>query len=956
MKYIRKSISIILISVLVLVSTFCTVYAESGAIYQYSEGTTPVTSGATLEKITRLTDEGWLDINVLRVDISNPDVKIDTIVNTDSIRSTSTTKSFAQGSGAVAAVNSSYFIWTDTPGVVTPIGPVLKDNKVLSADSEFNKNKNPDKFASLSISNLNEVLCSYIKLNISLTAPNGNTLEVGRYNTPYSGHRDLTIHDRKWSKKSIGTDTPRVGCSDILEMVVVDGIVTEIRQGQPAVEIPENGYVVITRKGGDQLILDNFAVGDPVQYNVTGTPDFSSQKAIINGGAIILKDGKIPDAFSHIPEGTYSSNKPRTAIGSSKDGKRIFMVTVDGKPTRSVGVTLTELAQIMAELGAYNAINLDGGGSSAMVSRTPGTNDITLINDPSDGSMRKVSAAVGIFSTGKPTNELSGLFIDTDDDNVFINTSRAFTVRGYDKYYNPIPIKPKDVKWSVSGLKGYFKDNVFYPKSLGRGKIKATVGKISKEIEISSLSSPVQLKLSQSTLKLPLGKSRSFTVRGKNKNGYYANIYPTDIKWTVKGGIGRFGKDEFTATKEGVGYLDAAVGNTHAYCVVSVEVEKTTVIDKFEDNNNTFVSYPATVAGSYETSKEQKHSGNTSGKLTYDFSNIEGNRAAYVVLENDGIPLAANSKKLGMWVYNDHDNPSWLAAWVNDSKGKQHQVYFTKNIDWTGWKYVEASLENIDSPAKVTRVYLVQPNPVADSGSIFIDDLSVTSSSYPSADKLKVPKDTVPVDEANKSTSFKRSSTSFRFAVFGQSREPKNALEKLLVTNLTKKINTAYDAAAFVGDSGHEGAKAVKKPLVATDKGYKSLDISNSKLIQLDTSNGGLHKTDPEQWRWLLKELDSVKGNNIFIFMADSPQSFDDKLEAELFQKVLTDYKKKAGKTIWVFSEGDENISSMENGIKYITTAGYNVKGLTQKNTSVVKYMVVTVKGNTVTYEFKPIV
>jgi exopolysaccharide biosynthesis protein len=58
----------------------------------------------------------------------------------------------------------------------------------------------------------------------------------------------------------------------------------------------------------------------------------------------------------------------------------------------SVGLTLTELAGYLRRLGAVKAVNFDGGGSSEMVVNG------RIVNDPSDGSERPVSIALGVFS------------------------------------------------------------------------------------------------------------------------------------------------------------------------------------------------------------------------------------------------------------------------------------------------------------------------------------------------------------------------------------------------------------------------------------------------------------------------------------------------------------------------------------------------------------------------------
>ena len=90
---------------------------------------------------------------------------------------------------------------------------------------------------------------------------------------------------------------------------------------------------------------------------------------------------------------------------------------MDGRQQSSLGMTQTEAANLMIELGAYNALNLDGGGSTTMAVRKPGSENIEIINSPSDGSPRRISNAIGIFSTFPPY-PLEGFIIDTVDTNI----------------------------------------------------------------------------------------------------------------------------------------------------------------------------------------------------------------------------------------------------------------------------------------------------------------------------------------------------------------------------------------------------------------------------------------------------------------------------------------------------------------------------------------------------------
>lgn len=85
---------------------------------------------------------------------------------------------------------------------------------------------------------------------------------------------------------------------------------------------------------------------------------------------------------------------PRTAIGASADGRTAYVVAIDGRRSDSVGVTLPELADYMISIGAVNAVNLDGGGSTSFVFAPEGESTL-LTNKPSDGKFRPVAVNLG---------------------------------------------------------------------------------------------------------------------------------------------------------------------------------------------------------------------------------------------------------------------------------------------------------------------------------------------------------------------------------------------------------------------------------------------------------------------------------------------------------------------------------------------------------------------------------
>jgi hypothetical protein len=96
----------------------------------------------------------------------------------------------------------------------------------------------------------------------------------------------------------------------------------------------------------------------------------------------LLLDGRI------LP-GEDGVRHPRTAVGLDATRQRLLLVVVDGRrPGYSEGVSTRELASLLAEMGAHQALNLDGGGSSILFFRQDGT--LRMVNRPAQSGARPV--------------------------------------------------------------------------------------------------------------------------------------------------------------------------------------------------------------------------------------------------------------------------------------------------------------------------------------------------------------------------------------------------------------------------------------------------------------------------------------------------------------------------------------------------------------------------------------
>lgn len=135
--------------------------------------------------------------------------------------------------------------------------------------------------------------------------------------------------------------------------------------------------------------------GNPQPVPTADFPEGGAPWAVtdgVGGGPVLIEDGRQritweEEVFFGSGIGTPETRNPRTAIGYTAEGEALLLV-VDGRQAASRGASLIELAEILLDLGAVEAMNLDGGGSSTMVVGE------TLVNRPSDGSERPVASAL----------------------------------------------------------------------------------------------------------------------------------------------------------------------------------------------------------------------------------------------------------------------------------------------------------------------------------------------------------------------------------------------------------------------------------------------------------------------------------------------------------------------------------------------------------------------------------
>jgi hypothetical protein len=207
-------------------------------------------------------------------------------------------------------------------------------------------------------------------------------MKILHYNSPTVFDGRIGVYDHRWGVTS-GYRVVDDQREDVRQVVIRDNHVvsnkTTLTSGEKI-----RGLVLIGRgTGADALGALRKGEKARVTWSLRGNPEVA-----ISGNKVLLLHGVrrvVDDLEMH----------PRTAIGIDRDTGQVLMLVVDGRQSFSRGYTMVELANLMSTLGAEDALNLDGGGSSTMIA-LDALGQIGVRNSPSDGTERLVANGLSV--------------------------------------------------------------------------------------------------------------------------------------------------------------------------------------------------------------------------------------------------------------------------------------------------------------------------------------------------------------------------------------------------------------------------------------------------------------------------------------------------------------------------------------------------------------------------------
>ena len=929
-----------------LTAVFCVsptgVLAGEDLLYENKEIQT-ITSGVTYEKSSRLYKAGWMDVYVLTADVKNENVAFDVIQSKGEYGLKQSVLQMAKDNGVLAAVNADFF---GSGNPFSSMGQVVEDGKMQAAQNYYNGSEN--KYAGFFLTKEGIPFIDYIKTTMGFYAGSNAAFEMGAKNK-ITNFAKPVYFDRYAMTDTAQLDKRVKGLSKI---VVDNGVITKLSYIGETVTIPENGYIIVMNEATRKAKMGYYLVGMKVTFaesnNLVFRPSSSVSylQAGVTGGGELLRNGQVVSQGLIIGK---NGRNPRTMIGVNQDKTKVIIMCIDGR-ANGIGATHVEAANLMKEYGAWDAIHFDGGGSTTMAAREENTNDLAVVNVPSEGSQRLVANGLGIKSVGnnKTLASLNVVPVSNSDDNyLFDGVKTGFYVYGYDGDHNPVEIDKNKLEFH-STIEGTWEQNYFTPSATGTGTITAIVGGVSGTKEVRVLKGANNISVSANTPVLTVGQSTKLTTDCVNADGYELSADATTISYSVDNeAVGTVENGYFVAKGNGIATVTAAVNGFTATTKIAVG-KGFKVAHGFENKTDVLstIYFPENegIKGGAYLSSLTATQGTISLRLDYLFADnktttqcMYGAFAKPITLPDTASDLVVDYKGDG--------TGNMLKAQVRDGANKYYNLEICGAMADSDWHTAQVALpQDIVQPVTIEKFYTAALSTSGTNvrGTVYIDNIgAMIPLTSPAAET------TYFKDYMNKDLS--QVTGVEDLTVFGQTGLYTGADKDAVIGNLLSKMAQGSRAMVFVGKTAALKNSTGVNTAIWNNQ-YSVNGTENFDIINLATGNGSMRGSKPEQWRWLPSYLSTSTKQNVIINMdkyvwGKGSNALSDNREAKLLHKILKECAAETGKNIIVVSAtGTTNFVNVKEGVRYINLAGLSA--------SQRQYLRVRCDGTNMYYQF----
>ncbi|SFB27152.1 Calcineurin-like phosphoesterase [Amycolatopsis marina] len=893
--------------------------------------TAPVAPGLTLTEFDRFDPDGWIRGDTLAVDLGTEGLR-PTYLSPGTVSARTPLSEQAGRAGAVAGVNGDFF---DINATGAPLGVGLDEGELQTAPAEGHN-------LTASITKEGTARLAEVFLDATVTLPGGAEVRATNFNGARIPAGGIGVYTPLWGAASRGTAV--TGAGSVLEVELRDGTVAAVRDSVTEGPIAAGSTLLLARDAGADA-LAGLSEGDRVGVEYAPRSDAGELAVSVGGNRVLLRDGEIQQVDN-------VATHPRTAVGFSADGTKMWLATIDGRQADSRGMTELELAQHMKSLGADDALNLDGGGSSTLLAREQGERATSVHNSPSDGGERLVPNGLG-FATEPGSGNLTGLSprprLDSENaERVLSGLSRGLVHGGHDETGAAVESRPfwyttNPSRGTVSGGDFTAHADQRDPARRATVDVHAVARGVRGKTTVTVLGKPVRLGSSTEQIALSgAGARGEFQVYGYDADGYGTWIEPDDVKLEFDPSVVRIEPDgdRFAVTalaESGASVISVTAGGLTTHLAASVGSEPRTLHALDGPGGWRASVYPAVVGAALSPAPGRE--GGAGLALDYRLTGTNATRAAYVTATAP-LALPAGAQQLGVWVNGDGKG-AWLRAELRDAANVASVVDLSLSVDWTGWRYVEATLpDGLPDGQRLTRFYAVENVPAQQyEGRLVFDELTVSV-----APSVEVPADPSPRDPALV-TDGTAGADRVRVAVVSDAQftadNPDGPLVEQARRSLREALAAKPDVVLINGDLVDRGTEAdfdLARSILDTELGdavpwyyvpgnheadggngitefaaefgetHRVVDLRGVRLVLLDTSRGSLRAGGFDQVRMLRDALDDAKddaGTRAVMVAMHHPvedpsptgnSQLADRKEADLVTEWLTEFEQDSGK------------------------------------------------------------
>ena len=906
-----------------------------------------ITSGVTEYSQTLDTVQGRQHTQVMNIDLSNPNVAVRAVEAGDEVidPADETVGSMGSRTGAVAGLNGGYF---DINASGQPTGGAVVNGQILKTPpSGFNAELSVLANGTMTIGQENfsgtitdgtasEPLTS---VNIPSDAAAGHVTEI----TPALARTTQALS----AASTVATGT--VSGSGGTQTLTVTGVHT----GVMSLPVPAAGTEDLVGAGaGGTWLAGNVHAGDTVTI-AQGFGAGNTVTQLVTAATQLIKNGA---AYSDPTGQPPSGINPETAVGISQDGKHAIFVTLDGRlgESTALGVSPAQVTGYLLAHGAYNAVLLDGGGSTEMDARVPGTSGLTVLNTPSDGSPRPVANGLFVYTTAASPGPATKVVINGGST---VETVPGATV--------PVNIYATDADRNpASGTVtatvdppalGTWSDGEFTAKQAGNGVIVARDGAVTAVENIKVVSKLASLTVSPAQPNLNNGQTQQLTLTGTSDQGATVQVPAQAATWNVAnsslGPVSKSGLFTAAASGDGLTNVTATVDGTTAAASVAVGSVTSVIDDMTNISNWSHSTHGGATVTMSESAGDVPPGDTSSSSMEFDYNFPGGAGVKQIVFwPNTGDAVTVNSAGqaptgIGLWVKGDGTGPELAESYI-DVNGTTTTLYPT-TVTWNGWQLVVCQLPaGMNFPLTINFLdFLTISNPTTYTGTLKVADLSALYTPRPvtgppyvavpdnpswlqfkeSADQFSPHGSTILAgDDAHLLASDPGSASANVIAAIGK-RLPTlapQAQPNLVQTlgdmsddGLLPDLQFAKTEIASLGLPYHDavGNHEITQggnpengnfSQVFGDPHYAYTDGS-ANVIVVDSAHGGLTESDPyqvpgdEQWTWLVQQLTDNTSPVVLVtthMPAYDPHpaansQFADRWEAQMYLQLVQNYQ-----------------------------------------------------------------